>query len=169
MTRNKLNRKKILAAGAAMLLTAGLMAAPAMAFFIDTDIASGTVPISVKPTTEITEEPDGLNKIVTVTNESEIPVYVRLRVAASDNIGTAIESDGWSESGDYYYYAEPVAVGASVTVKIDVTAPEDYAGDFDILVANESTGYLFEGANTADYEGWSLMADTDYHYAGEAE
>lgn len=153
-------RKKWLG-GAAALLLAALVAAGTWAYFtadthVTNVITTGRIDITLHeettngqpfPENGITGVMPGTSKDkkVTVTNDGTSPAWVRARVAirvvAADG-NTPLDADqvsvdyknGWLDGGDgYYYYKQPLAVGAETTplfekVKFEATMPNSYQG-----------------------------------------
>lgn len=107
--------------------------------------------------TEITEDVTGLDKNVTVTNNSkESAAFVRVRLVVSpENAQEEIklvfdgEAEGngryvvpkeWAEADDgFYYYLSAVPAGESTTRLLDaVDVAENYKEPFDVTVYEES-------------------------------
>ena len=74
----------------------------------------------------VTESFDGtIKRNVNVTNTSDIPAYIRVKLVsyrvndAGKHIGGTADlpaftlGTGWVKNGEYYYYTQPVAAGAS--------------------------------------------------------
>lgn len=125
--------------------------------------STGTVTNEFKPvklTTPIVEEfENGVKNNVTVKNNGDINAYVRAAVvvtwkdAEGGNVHPSVPVAGtdytvtipvdarWIKVGDYYYYNEPLAPGASTGVlltncqAVAGQAPEGYALDVTILVS----------------------------------
>ena len=144
---------------------------------------SGPVVNEFKPsnvTVDITDKVDGdVKKNVVVTNESNIPVYIRVAVIASwrnasgsivapwnhyDGLG--VNTSLWTRGSDgYYYYNVPVAPGASVTLFTQYKQPsppvgvgEDVHLEMDIITqAIQADGM---GANNAQ-EAFAKAAQTN--------
>lgn len=115
----------------AAALVLGMGVGTAWAYFTDSTTAEGSVPISVEPTTTITEENGPGTKTVRIRNTSQaVPVYVRARIYAAANLGADAAGDGWSGSiGEWFQYGEPLAVGAE-TAPLKVSFELERAYDF---------------------------------------
>lgn len=79
----------------------------------------------------VTESFDGtIKRNVNVTNTSDIPAYIRVKLVsyrvndAGKHIGGTADlpaftlGTGWVKNGEYYYYTQPVAAGASPAAKL---------------------------------------------------
>lgn len=73
---------------------------------------------------------DLLNKVVTVTNTGSVPAYVRIKVQIDPTQVLALDpsldfnTTDWGLNNGYYYYRNPLAVGATTTALFtNVTIP----------------------------------------------
>ena len=79
----------------------------------------------------VKEDFDGTTKRnVNVTNTSDIPAYIRVKLVSyrvndqGQHIGGTADlpaftlGTGWVKNGEYYYYTQPVAAGASPTANL---------------------------------------------------
>ena len=109
-----MKRNKLAVTMLAVMLVLGMGVGTAWSYFTDSTTAEGSVPVHVKPTTTITEENGPGTKTIRIRNTSEnVPVYVRARVYAADELGANASGSGWSGSIDAWYdYDEPLAVGS---------------------------------------------------------
>ena len=154
----KLNRKLFVAGAVALACTS---VGGTFAYYKAAATAEGGKTINVQPTTEITENLDGNNKIVSVTNTGDTDLYIR--VVGYGSIGAS--GSGWSQSGDYYYYGSVIKPGET-TSTIEFTVDDtDKDRDFDVVVVEEATPAIFDidddgtlDANDASYYGWSDKA-----------
>lgn len=92
------------------------------------DITNTFTPANVDIT--VTDEVESnTKKDVVITNDSNIPVYIRVAVVANwcnddgevvapwnDYGNLDVKSDKWTYKEGYYYYNEPVVAGSSVTL-----------------------------------------------------
>ncbi len=109
-----MKRNKLAVTMLAVMLVLGMGVGTAWSYFTDSTTAEGSVSVHVKPTTTITEENGPGTKTIRIRNTSEnVPVYVRARVYAADELGANASGSGWSGSIDAWYdYDEPLAVGS---------------------------------------------------------
>lgn len=129
----------------ALLLAVTLSVKPAMAYFTTYTQANGTLKVSLGEETEIEEDFSDWTKKIVVTNKdsSNEDCFVRAIAYAPQGFElTYPVSDGWTQSGDYWYYNLPVAPGASTSelqVKIGNIPTSVINGDsFNVIVAYES-------------------------------
>lgn len=153
--------KRIAAAlSVALVLSLGLAAGTAWAYYTDTNKANGMVHFSYNPEppkTEVKEEKDNLDKIITVENTGEVDAMVRVKVFAPAIDGVEVtenasdvspfnpvEGNGWTQAvtnnGEkWLYYTEPVAPGdatAPLRVHVEVDA-EKVTHPFDLTVVQQ--------------------------------
>ena len=89
-------------------------------------------------------------------------LYVRVKLLYSDfnnDVTISLGNDWALESDGYYYYKKVLKPGEStsnIVAKIDVTGEgaKAIADQFDVIVVNESTQYIYEGPNDPSYKGW---------------
>ena len=119
-----MKRKNLILSIFALLLIACAVINPAVAYFTDNTNASGAIPLYFYRETEINEEMDGLNKLITVQNtggdhpEYADPVWIRANVYIGETFKENIKVSGtnWTLGEDgWYYYNVPVPVGGSTT------------------------------------------------------
>ena len=90
-------------------------------------------------------------------------LYVRVKLLYSDynNDVTVTLGKDWAKGSDgYYYYEKILKPGKSTTnieAKIDLTdeGAMRIVDQFDVIVASESTQYIYEGPNNPSYKGWT--------------
>lgn len=107
--------KRLGVAAVAIALCLASTVGTTFAYYTDATQAQGSLPYKWgTPTTEITEDPDGTNKIVSVKNTGDAPVLVRVKVIyaqsnATVTIGDKTE-DGWvfDEKSEWFYYTQPL-------------------------------------------------------------
>ena len=134
--------------------------------------ASGGLTLSFGAGTTITEpEPVAWTKHLTVTNNSDsVPVYVRAKAFTGTDYqsGLTYSGEGWSAGAeDYWYYAEPLAPGASsaeLLVHIGNVPEEPKEGDqFNVIVVYESIPVQYDANGnmlSAQDTDWDLVLDT---------
>ena len=127
-----MKRRNLILSVLALLLIACAVINPAVAYFTANTSADGAIPLYFYRETEIYEEMDGLNKLVTIKNtggdhpELADPVWIRARAyiadAYDDENHFKVSGAGWTEHSDgWFYYDDPVPVGGSTTpLKVEV-------------------------------------------------
>ena len=168
------NKKTIYLAAAALLLTAGLSAGTAMAYFTTYAEASGGVTLSLGSTTTVpNEEVSNWTKHVTIENTGDYDCYVRLKAFAGDKYQDGLKySDGsgkWTPGADeYWYYSDILPAGGStgeIQIKIDNMETET---DFNVIVVQESTPVQYKEDGTP-YADWDVIADSSQDSFTETE
>lgn len=164
-----MNRKNLSLAILAVVLVLGMSVDVAWSYFTDTTMAEGSVPLSVEPTTTITEENGPGTKTIRIRNTGDvIPVWVRVRVYASDSLGANASGDGWSGIiTDWYEYADSVDPGAETEpLKITFTLPGGFdptnnpTGVYDeeeqnIVVVYESAPVIYDASGNPLPANWN--------------
>lgn len=174
-----MKRSSVIAVALASALAIGASIVPAWGYFTDTTMATGGMPITVGTETEMHEWYARSTKHVVVSNseESATPVYVRARVyssleytATGENWPTVTDADGW------YYYPTIVNPGAdtselTVTITFPVVQSEEqpdgsvYGDNYNVIVYYESTPAIWNSqANAYDPPDWSKVV-----YSGSEE
>ena len=117
-----MKRKNLALAVIAVVLVLGMSIGTAWSYFTDTATAEGSVTLSVKPTTTITEENTPGTKTIRIANTSQTAaVWVRARAYAPVALGANASGTNWAGNiQTWYEYSEPVAAGAQ-TEPLSVT------------------------------------------------
>ena len=113
--------KKLLIAAATLAMIGAASVGPAMAYFTDSHIVTGQVPVklgdsSLQPHEDLDES--GFVKTVTVQNTGAYDVYVRVKAYAGSTVEVDFDKDqssGWKLVGEYYEYSEVVKSGATTS------------------------------------------------------
>lgn len=170
--------KKVLAA-LAVVLPLSVGAGSALAYFTANTSATGGFTVEVgNPDTEITEDFSNWTKTIVITNNGDVPVYVRARTYATqtDRVGE-ISGEGWTKgTGDdvYYYYGpvlnakiagdenNPPVIDATkeLTIKIIPPTLAVEKDEFNVVVVYESTSVLKEDG-TPDWT-FALREETEF-------
>ena len=106
--------KKYLIIAAALVMIGAAGIKPTMAYFTDTQTATGKITVNLGDSTIIPDEKvDGMTKIITVSNTGDYDVFVRVKAIYSSNYTVTLtdnaKANGWSDGGDgYYYYSDIV-------------------------------------------------------------
>ena len=149
MKLTKFINKKTIAILAVALFATGAAVGTTVAYLKDTtDTLTNTFEVgSVE--TELLEVVSGSDKAPYVYNAGKNECYVRIRATVSSSTegelqalvnGLDTENNYWEHVGDYYYYKEPLAVGA-ITEKplfTSVNSTNMKAGSFEIQLYQEA-------------------------------
>lgn len=174
----KRNRRTLLLALAALLLSAGVAAGSAMAYFTTYVTAEGGHELSLGFTTTIpNEEVSDWTKTITLTNTGERDCYVRLKAFAGSAYTLTYEvnpAGGWSLGSDgYYYWHEILRPGETAgnaggggtpddPLVVRITRPQDADQSFNVIVVQECTPVPFdENGNPLAWNqvDWTRTAD----------
>ena len=158
--RNKWNRRTIVLAAAALIMTAGAASGRAMAYFTTYVTAEGGKELQLGFTaTEPEEKIVNGAKEITIKNTGENDCYVRVKVFAGSKYTLTLgESDSrWKAGADgYYYWTEILPAGESgITgiLKINIGCEDAEADSFNVIVVQECTPVPY------DEEGGQLSWD----------
>lgn len=146
--------RRITMAVLAVCLCAAAAVGVSLAYYTDTSNATGSVPFSVSPGTEITETFDGMNKDITIKNEATTPVVVRFKAVypSADFATVTVESSSanWvvlNEDDGWIYYAQPLMGGAETDqLDVKVDPRDDAPSSFDITVIQQSAYAVYDAA-----------------------
>lgn len=162
---NKLSKKTICLAAAALALTGTLAVGSAYAYFTTYSEAKGNVVFELGEThTEPHEEVIGGKKIVSIENTGDYDCYIRIRAYAGNNYNLTYEdggSDKWYEGeGGYWYYKDILTVG-SFSEKVNVILPQELLKDvtdekdLNVIVIQECTPVQYDD-NGEPYADWNV-------------
>lgn len=161
-----MKRRNLILSVLALLLIACAVINPAVAYFTANTSADGAIPLYFYRETEIYEEMDGLNKLVTIKNtggdhpELADPVWIRARAYISDALNNDdhffVSGDSWDDGGDgWYYFNVPVPVGGSTTpLKVEVKnlpVNEEYQENDEYYISMIGVGVIYQSV-TAFYD-----------------
>lgn len=171
--KNRWIKNKTLALGAgAFLLTAGISAGTAMAYFTTYTQVSGTVPLSLGEIETIPdEEVTDWEKRVTIENTGDMECFVRVRAFAGSQYQDSLVYSGenWSLAADgYYYYREILSPGErSGELRIAIDNMES-GQSFNVIVVQESAPVIYdEKGNPAG--DWDHILDSGENIYGSSE
>ena len=152
MGKQSLAKRVALTVSAALVISLGVAAGTAWAYYTDTTKAAGKIQDKYNPNppkTEVNETPDGANKVISVTNTGDVDAMVRVKVfdPQIDGVELTFEAaPGWTQAVSdndegWWYYTEPVAPKASTpALKALVTVDtEKVAHGFDVAVVQQCT------------------------------
>ncbi len=139
----------------------------ASAYFSDYRTGYGEVGVALSCETEISEEIEGTDKIVSVVNTGSSNAVVRVSFLGAEDGDmpvidvTAGESD-WEKHGEYYYYKKILAPEESTSdIRAELAIDEETAGDsFDIIVVYDSAVAAYDTHNKVlKPENWDYIPD----------
>ena len=139
----------------AALLLAGLVLLGARApqrssaYFTTHVRTAGDVTITLSDRSEFHEEVSGFEKRLTVSNEeSDAPIFARIKILAGSTIKITPAGDGWFDGGDgYWYYSLPLRRGAVSSVLVLTIEPDgELKRDFNVVCAQESVPAVYDAA-----------------------
>ncbi len=137
--------KRLGVAAVAIALCLGTTVGTTYAYYTDATQAQGSLIYKTDtPSTEITEERNGTNKVVSIQNTSDTPVLVRVKVLyaqanAEIKIGEGTE-EGWvTDSNGWFYYSEPLWNKGDSTknLKFEVNPKDDSLKEFNVTVIQQ--------------------------------
>ena len=165
---NKLSKRTICLAAAAVALTGTLAVGSAYAYFTTYSEAKGNVVFELGETrTEPHEEVIGGKKIVSIENTGDYDCYIRIRAYAGNNYKLTYEDGGsgkWYDGKDgYWYYKDILTVGStSKTSKtVNVILPQELLKDvtdekdLNVIVIQECTPVQYHD-NGEPYADWNV-------------
>lgn len=163
--------KQAAAPALAAALVLGAATGPSAAYFTTYVTAQGGEMLHLSQRQVIPHEQVQANvKSISVENTGELECYVRVRVTAGSQVTAAFSGAGWSNGGDgYWYYASPVAPGASTdvlsaTLILPMGTPDDPIPEgttLNVVVVSECAPVLYDETGAARpngpaYMGWTL-------------
>ena len=147
-----------------LVLTASI--GKTLAYFSDYVRDEEAFSVQIDNTTTIDEEFDGSgNKIVTITNQGDAPVFVRFKAEASEGIVLSANGTGWTQTSPagtddgYVYYTAELGKGEptsalTVTVTLPTFSSEEAAKkageEAHVVVLYESVPALYDGDGNPD-------------------
>ena len=170
----KMNKKTVSLAALAGALVLGIGVKPAMAYFTDYKNAYGSVTIHVTdPHNTITEEGEGQQKVIVLSNTENDDCYARVTVILPEGINASVDAQSsahWSQGSDGYYYYDTVLTPAgsdegnateALILNIDTTGAVSTGDgdfeDFNVVVVPEATKVLYDEAGNS-YANWNTEA-----------
>lgn len=163
--------KKVLLVASALVIIGAASIKPAMAYFTDYTMASGTRTVKVHdselPPPE--DNVEGMIKTVAISNTGDFDVYVRVKAICPEGFSVKLtdENSGWILNEDgYYYYSDIVknknAQDGKTTsnLNLEINVPEGNTDDFNIIIVQEASKvhYNADGTSYADWEKDVIVA-----------
>lgn len=169
--------KRMIIIGLCIALAVAALAGPAYAYFTQFVSASGEKPVTLGYGTETHEELDGLDKKITITNNGETEVMVRVRLfGAYDHTGATVsvgtgegaggswsltEGEGENQLWTYNAVLQPGETSVPLVVDVEFDPERNGYGtieqdliDFDIIVVSQTSPVAYKNGEPYAYN-WS--------------
>ena len=135
--------KRFLLAICAVTLSLCVTVGVAFAYFTDYEIARGTAVVKLSGQTVIDEQFEDLDKVITILNNGEGDVIVRVGVYGPDEMKYEFDSGDWyhSETDGFWYYKHVLHAGSSTSplkVLVEGIPVGEATAEMDITVVHES-------------------------------
>lgn len=148
--RKKFNKKPIVLAAAAFVLTGTLAVGSTMAYFTTFATAEGSVTLNMGFTeTEVEDEVDSAGKHISIINTGDYDCFVRVKVFSTIELGYQA-GDGWVQREDGYWYYDNVLPAGGSTSELLATfdypknTDEDKTEEFNIIVVHECAPVIYD-------------------------
>ena len=171
--KNRIHKKTICLAAAALVLVASLTVGKALAYFTTYTQAQGGVVLDLgfTETTPVEKVVDGAKQLV-IKNTGDFDCYVRIKALVGADYTVTYEEpakvpgeDGkWTPGADgYYYYSDivPARTGETTQINVNITFPipvDGEAPDFNVIIIQECTPVLYDENGNPSYN-WTQLAD----------
>ena len=162
-----MKRKSIILSLLAVVLVLGLSVGSAWSYFTDSATAEGSVSLSVKPSTGITEENGPGTKTIRIQNTGEVvPVWTRVRVYAPAVFGASAAGTNWTAASEWYEYGEvvdPNSQTEALTVSFKLpgvydektgTGAQD-GDELNVVVVYESVPVSYDANGSPEPANWN--------------
>lgn len=162
---NKLSKKTICLAAAAVALTGTLAVGSAYAYFTTYSEAKGNVVFQMGETrTEPHEEVKKGKKIVSIENTGDYDCYIRVKAYAGNNYNLSYADGGsgkWYDGGDGYWYYKDILEAGSTSETVLVNIPQELLEDItdekdlNVIVIQECTPVQYDD-DGEPYADWNV-------------
>lgn len=162
---NKLSKKTICLAAAAVALTGTLAVGSAYAYFTTYSEAKGNVVFQMGETrTEPHEEVKEGKKIVSIENTGDYDCYIRVKAYAGNNYNLSYADGGsgkWYDGGDGYWYYKDILEAGSTSETVLVNIPKELLEDItdekdlNVIVIQECTPVQYDD-DGEPYADWNV-------------
>lgn len=162
---NKLSKRTICLAAAAVALTGTLAVGSAYAYFTTYSEAKGNVVFQMgKTRTEPHEEVKEGKKIVSIENTGDYDCYIRVKAYAGNNYNLSYADGGsgkWYDGGDGYWYYKDILEAGSTSETVLVNIPKELLEDItdekdlNVIVIQECTPVQYDD-NGEPYADWNV-------------
>jgi len=148
-----MKRKKHLLIVATAISLCAVSVQPAIAYFTDTQRATGRLVLEMNPEIESKEKVENMKKIISVANTGKNDVFVRAKAIYASNFDVIMDKEatdaGWSfnEADGYYYYDKIVKVGEEtpkLVLKVDVKDDKIVEYDFNVVIVQEAARVIYD-------------------------
>ncbi len=161
-----MKRKWLILAALAVVTLSTIAVTPSIAYFTDTVQTKGTVEVKLgdgKP--KIDEEVKNMTKYVTIKNTGDYDIFVRAKAIYPDTCTvTLVNKSGWKNgTGDYYYYDNPVAPGASTESELTLKIENSSDLDFNVVIIQEATQVVYDENGNPTPADWTnpIFSETE--------
>lgn len=160
MMKKYMNKKIFSLAAAALVLTAGVSAGKAMAYFTTYAEASGGAVLELGSTTTVPkEEVVDWVKHVTIENTGDYECYVRVRAYAGEAYKLQYILGDWRDGGDGYYYYDKPLQPKETTSELQIAIDKGTSTDeFNVIVVQEHTPVRYN--ENGPYAQWTVASGT---------
>ena len=162
---NKLSKKTICLAAAAVALTGTLAVGSAYAYFTTYSEAKGNVVFQMGETqTKPHEEVKEGKKIVSIENTGDYDCYIRVKAYAGNNYNLSYADGGsgkWYDGGDGYWYYKDILEAGSTSETVLVNIPKELLEDItdekdlNVIVIQECTPVQYDD-DGEPYADWNV-------------
>ncbi len=162
---NKLSKRTICLAAAAVALTGTLAVGSAYAYFTTYSEAKGNVVFQMGETrTEPHEEVKEGKKIVSIENTGDYDCYIRVKAYAGNNYNLSYADGGsgkWYDGGDGYWYYKDILEAGSTSETVLVNIPKELLEDItdekdlNVIVIQECTPVQYDD-DGEPYADWNV-------------
>lgn len=135
--------KRFLLAICAVTLSLCVTVGVAFAYFTDYEMARGTAVVKLSGQTVIDEQFEDLDKVITILNNGEGDVIVRVGIYGPDEMKYKFDSGDWyhSKTDGFWYYKHVLHAGSSTSplkVLVGGIPVGEATAEMDITVVHES-------------------------------
>lgn len=133
----KEHKKILVAIAVALMLTTTI--GTTLAYFTTYTSAYGIRPILIGSSTEIIEELEDMDKVVTIKNTGKTDVYVRVQAFSGSDTKVSVSGGDWIDGEDGWYYYKSILKPEEIStpLRAAVEAVSD-AEQFQVVVVHES-------------------------------
>ncbi|MBE5911510.1 hypothetical protein [Pseudobutyrivibrio sp.] len=149
--------KWLILVAAALVLVSGTAVKPAIAYFTDTISTEGKIELKLGDSEipPMEDKVENMIKKISISNTGDYELLVRAKALYPDNCTvTLVDSEGWSDGGDgYYYYSDIVSPGEKTNqllLQINSEAEES----FNVIIVQEGAKVIYDedGSYTGDWD-----------------
>lgn len=164
--------KRLLCLTAAMLLMISLLLAvfpvSSHAYFTSYTPSYGGWTLYDRTEIEIHEQVKNMEKSVSVENTGDVPCWVRTLLVAPVGYTLSVSGSDWVERGGFWYYTQPLPVGASTpapdsgsSLKVGITVPDvgrdELQREFNVVVLSECVPVTYNENGKPDPATWDQV------------